>query len=149
MHLRTGLVLSPDGGALAKMLPLFKMGVGGRLGAGRQWWSPISIDDEIGMIEWLLDAADVSGAVNLTGPEPVTNAEFTSTLGRVLNRPTLFPVPRIGPRVLLGRELADELLFTSARVEPSVAMSKGYSFRHSTTEEALRGVLGRPRDSAA
>jgi uncharacterized protein (TIGR01777 family) len=141
-HLRTGLVLSPEGGALAKMLPLFKLGVGGKLGSGRQWWSSISLDDEIGIIEWLL-TTDVSGPVNLTGPQPLTNADFTRALAKVLNRPALLPVPAFGPRILLGKELADELLFTSARVEPTVASARGYEFSHTTTEAALAGVLER------
>lgn len=140
--LRTGVVLSPDGGALAKMLPLFKLGLGGRMGSGDQWWSWISLDDEVALIEWLLQN-DVHGPVNLTGPEPATNAELTKALGSVLGRPTLLPVPEFGPKLLLGGELADELLFSSARVLPAVATAAGYEFRHPTVEQALRGVLGR------
>lgn len=141
-HLRTGIVLSPDGGALAKMLMLFKVGLGGRLGSGRQYWSTISLDDQLGMIEWLLQE-DVHGPVNMTCPEPTTNAEFTKTLGQVLGRPTLLPVPTFGPKLLLGSELATSLLFTSARVLPAVAQTHGYTFQHATLEAALRGVLGK------
>ena len=139
---RSGLVLSPRGSALKRMLPLFKVGLGGRFGRGHQWWSWISLDDEIGALIWLLDH-DVSGPVNLTGPEPVTNAELTKALGRVLHRPTVVAVPAFGPKLLLGRELATELLFTSARVVPRKLLDSGYEFRHETIDDALRGVLGR------
>ena len=140
--LRTGIVLSPDGGALGKMLPIFKLGAGGKMGNGKQWWSWISIDDEIGMIEWLL-ANDVSGPVNLVAPGATTNAEFTDVLGDVMKRPTFLPVPKFGPKLLLGGELANELLFTSTRVEPGVAASAGYQFKHPDLEGALRAALGK------
>ena len=141
-HLRTGIVLSPKGGALQKLLPLFKLGAGGKMGAGNQWWSTISIDDEVAMIEWLLDA-DVSGPVNLTCPEPTTNADFADTLGDVLNRPSFLPVPKFGPKLVIGGQLAENLLFTSARVYPRVAGEAGYEFLHPTLEASLRGVLGK------
>ena len=140
---RTGIVLSPDGGALAKLLPLFKLGVGGRMGSGRQWWSWISLEDEVGAIRWLLDH-DVSGPVNLTAPEPVTNAEMTRVLGEVLHRPTILPVPSFGPKLLLGGELAEALLFTSQRVAPAVLGEQGFPFAHPTLEGALRSLLDRP-----
>jgi uncharacterized protein len=142
VHLRTGIVLSPDGGALKKQLPLFKFGLGGRFGTGHQWQSWISIDDEVGAIEHLL-TADVAGAVNLTAPNPVTNREFTKVLGTVLKRPTLLPIPSFGPKLLLGSELADALLFTGQRVVPAQLEASGYSFRHPTLEVALRALLGR------
>ena len=113
-HVRTGIVLSPHGGALAKLLPLFRLGLGGRMGSGRQWWSWITIDDEVGVIRWLLEH-DITGPVNVTAPEPVTNRELTRVLGDVLHRPTLVPVPSFGPKLILGGELADSLLFTSQR----------------------------------
>jgi uncharacterized protein (TIGR01777 family) len=138
--LRTGLVLDAGGGALAKMLPLFKLGLGGRMGSGRQWWSWISLEDEIGAMLHLL-GTDVTGPVNLTAPGPVTNADLTRALGHVLHRPTLLPVPRIGPRLLLGAELADTLLFTSLRVQPDVLLASGYAFRHPTLEPALRAAV--------
>lgn len=141
--LRTGIVLSPTGGALAKLLPLFKLGVGGRMGSGRQWWSWISLDDEVGAIRWLLEN-DIGGPVNLTAPEPVTNAVMTKVLGEVLHRPTLLPVPSFGPKLLLGGELADALLFTSQRVLPGVLSEHGYPFLHPTLEVALRALLDRP-----
>jgi uncharacterized protein (TIGR01777 family) len=140
---RTGVVLTPRGGALARLLPLFKLGVGGRMGSGHQWWSWISLDDEVGVIRWLLEQ-DVAGPVNATAPQPATNAEVTRTLGDVLHRPTLVPVPSFGPKLLLGRELADSLLFISQRVLPGVLTAQGYPFRHPTLEGALRALLDRP-----
>jgi len=142
-HLRTGIVLSAEGGALKKMLPLFKLGAGGRFGTGDQWMSWISIDDEVRAIEHLL-TADVEGAVNLTAPNPVRNREFADTLGEVLSRPTFLPVPRLGPRLLLGGELADALLFDGQRVEPGVLTGdESFSFAHPDLASALRAVLDR------
>ncbi len=140
MCARTGLVLTRDGGALPKLLPLFRLGLGGRFGSGAQWWSWITLDDEIRAIEWLL-GNDVRGPVNLTAPNPVTNREFTRILGAVLSRPAYVPVPRFGPRLLLGSEFADALLFTSARVRPAALESSGFSFSHSDLETGLRSVL--------
>jgi len=142
-HVRSGIVLSPQGGALRKQLPLFRIGLGGRFGRGRQWQSWISLDDEVGAIRHLLDHP-VAGPVNLTAPHPVRNAEFATTLGRVLRRPAVVPVPPFGPALLLGRELAHELLFTSQRVVPEVLAGSGYRFRHQELEPALRHLLGRP-----
>lgn len=139
---RTGLVLDAKGGAMGKLLPLFKFGLGGRLGRGRQWWSWISIDDEVGAIRFLLEH-DIAGPVNLTGPAPVTNAEFTKALGEVVHRPTVVPVPRFGPKLLLGGELAEQLLFSSQRVEPAVLTAAGYEFQHPDIASALRAVVGR------
>ena len=138
--LRTGIVLTKNGGALAKMLPLFRFGLGGRMGSGSQWWSWISMADEIGAIRWLLDH-DISGPVNATAPEPVTNRVFTKALGEALHRPSLAPVPSFGPKLLLGPELADALLFTSARVVPNVLTASGYTFANPTIESALQNVL--------
>ena len=138
--LRTGIVLTDDGGALAKMLPLFRIGLGGRMGSGKQWWSWISLTDEIRAIRWLLDH-DISGPVNATAPTPVTNRDFTKALGQAMHRPTLAPVPSFGPKLLLGSELADALLFTSARVLPTVLTTSGFEFTNPTIESALRDVL--------
>lgn len=140
--LRSGLVLSAEGGALAKSLPLFKLGLGGRFKSGRQWWSWITVDDEVAAIVHLLDSS-VAGPVNLTTPEPVTNAEWTKTLGAVLHRPTLLPTPMLGPRLLLGSELASSLLLTSARILPTVLEADGFAFRHRDLETGLRAVLDR------
>ena len=141
-HIRTGLVLARSGGALAPMLPLFRFGLGGRLGSGRQWWSWISLTDEVAAIRFLLDR-DVAGPVNLTGPEPVTNAKLTKVLGRVLHRPAVVPVPRFGPALVLGREAAEEMVFASQRALPAVLQREGFSFAHPTLEPALRAELGR------
>lgn len=138
--LRTGIVLAADGGAMAKMLPLFKLGVGGRIGKGRQWWPWIAIDDAVGAMVHLL-TADVSGPVNLTAPEPATNATFTRALGRALGRPTLLPIPLLGPAVLLGRELATALLGDSLRVIPDRLIESGFSFQHPDLDEALTSML--------
>lgn len=139
-HLRTGIVQSKAGGALKKTLPLFKLGLGGRFGSGEQYMSWISITDQVGIIEWLL-TNDVSGAVNLTAPEPVTNARYTDALGDALGRPTFLPVPKFGPKLLLGGELADSLLYTSQRVLPEVATTAGYTFVHPTLASAFDDLL--------
>ena len=138
-HLRTGIVLSPKGGALARQLTPFKLGIGGRSGSGKQYLSWIHIDDEVSAIVHLL-TSDVSGPVNLTSPDPVTNAAFTKALGSALNRPTTV-IPMIGPRTLFGRELADSLLLTSQRVVPSVLEESGFRFSHPEIREALAALL--------
>lgn len=115
--LRTGIVLSPDGGALGKQLLPFKLGLGGRAGSGRQYQSWISVDDELGAISFLLDHPEITGPVNLTAPDPVTNAQFTKALGKALHRPTTV-LPMFGPRLLFGRELVDTLLLSSQRIAP-------------------------------
>lgn len=135
--LRTGIVLTPDGGALKKMLPLFKLGLGGKFGSGEQYMSWISMTDEINAIRYLLNN-DLKGPVNLTAPNPVTNATFVETLGEVVNRPTLLPVPAFGPRLLLGSELANALLFESARILPMALTDHGFRFAHSDLETGLR-----------
>ena len=139
-HLRSGVVLSGDGGALKKQLPLFKFGLGGKMGSGEQWQSWISIDDEVGAIVHLLSST-VSGPVNLTAPNPVTNAEFTDTLGTAVHRPTVLPIPKFGPRLLLGAELAENLLFTGQRVVPRVLIDNGYEFRHPDLADALQAAI--------
>jgi uncharacterized protein (TIGR01777 family) len=138
--LRTGIVQSTKGGALAKQLPFFKLGLGGKVGSGRQWISWISIDDEVAAIRFLLDH-DVSGPVNLVAPEPVTNSEYTKTLGSVLHRPTTI-LPITGPRLLYGRELADSLLLTSQRVAPAALQQAGFEFSQPTLRGALEDLLG-------
>jgi uncharacterized protein (TIGR01777 family) len=141
-HLRTGLVLSGEGGFLKRPLQLFKLGVGGRLGSGRQWWSWIAIDDEVDAIRFLLDH-ELAGPVNLTAPDPVTNGEFTKVLGRVLHRPTIFPAPAFAIRTILGRELADEAVLAGQRVLPRRLLDAGYVFRYRDAEQALRAALAR------
>ncbi len=143
VHLRTGIVLSAGGGALKKQLPLFKFGLGGKFGSGEQWQSWISIDDEVAAITHLL-TADTTGPVNLTAPKPVTNAEFTDTLGDVLHRPTFMPIPKFGPKLLLGSELADNLLFSGQLVLPTVLdADTEFTFQHPDLATALHALLGR------
>ena len=142
VFLRTGIVLSPKGGALKKQLPLFQLGLGGKFGRGDQWQSWISIDDEVTAITYLL-TANVSGAVNLTAPAAVTSAEFARVLGSVLRRPAVLPIPSFGPKLLLGGELANALLFTGQRVVPRVLSGAGFQFAHPTLEIALRALLKR------
>lgn len=139
---RTGIVLAKQGGALNKQLPLFKLGLGGRFGSGAPWQSWISLDDEVGAIVHLL-VSSVAGPVNLTAPNPVRNKEFASALAKVLKRPAILPIPAFGPRLLLGRELADALLFTGQRVVPTKLLGDGFRFAHPLLPDALRHVLGR------
>ena len=143
VHARTGIVLSPTGGSLAEQLPFFRFGLGGRFGSGRQWWSWVSLTDVVRALIWLLDA-DQRGPVNITAPNPVTNAEFTRTLGRVLRRPTPIPTPKLGVWARLGRELTEALVYTSTRVHPSVLVEGGFEFVHPLLEPALRELLDRP-----
>jgi len=141
VHLRTGLVLSPDGGALKQMLLPFKLGLGGRIGSGKQWWSWIAIDDEVDAILHLIDRSDIQGAANLTAPNPVTNEEFTRTLNGVLHRPTLLPTPTFALRAMFGSEAVDEMFLGGQRVIPARLQADGYSFRHTELEGALRQLL--------
>jgi uncharacterized protein len=138
-YLRTGVVQAAEGGALAKQLPFFRKGLGGKVGSGRQYISWISLEDEVRAIRFLLDH-ELDGPVNLVAPEPVTNSEYTRTLGRVLNRPTTI-IPMAGPRLLYGRELADSLLLTSQRIIPAALDAAGFEFRHPVLEDALRSVI--------
>jgi uncharacterized protein (TIGR01777 family) len=140
--LRFGVVLSPTGGALAKMLPLFRAGLGGRLGDGRQWLSWVSLDDAVGAIHHALGDARCAGPLNLVAPEPVTNAEFTTVLARVLRRPAALPVPEFLLRLVFG-EMAEATLLTSTRATPARLRETGYRFRHATLEAAWRAGLVR------
>jgi uncharacterized protein (TIGR01777 family) len=140
VNLRIGVVLSPAGGALAKMLTPFRLGLGGVIGGGAQWMSWIALDDAIGALRHALVTEALRGPVNAVAPTPVTNAEFTRTLGRVLRRPTLVPMPAFAARLALG-EMADELLLASQRVMPVRLLASRYEFRHSTLEGALRSLL--------
>ena len=139
VHPRTGLVVSSKGGAWARMLPLFKAGLGGKLGSGRQYWSWISLRDEIRALVFLLENEALSGPVNLTAPTPLTNAEITSIMGTVLHRPTLLPAPAFALKAALG-EFSTEVL-GSARVIPAVLESTGFTFEDPTLESALRAAL--------
>ena len=143
-YLRTGVVLAGNGGALKAQLPFFRLGIGGRIGDGRQWLSWISIQDMVQAIIWLLDN-DIGGPVNMTAPNPVTNAEFTKTLGQVLHRPTILPTPKVVMWAKVGRELTQQLLYASQRVEPSALLASGYQFRQPDLAQALRSVLNKPQ----
>ncbi|MCB9920615.1 MAG: TIGR01777 family protein [Planctomycetaceae bacterium] len=142
VNLRFGVILSPKDGALAKMLLPFSLGGGGRVGSGKQYWSWISIDDAAGAIHHALMTDSLSGPVNAVSPNPVTNAEFTKSLGRVLRRPTVVPMPAFAARLALG-EMADALLLASTRVLPTELNRTGYEFRQPTLEVALRHLLGK------
>ncbi len=139
-HLRTALVLAASGGALVKMLPAFRFGVAGKLGSGRQWWSWIGLRDTARAFAFALEHEQVHGALNLAAPHPVTNAEFTRTLGRVLHRPTLLAVPAFALRALAG-EMAEEMLLASQRVIPRRLLQAGFSFEDPELEPALRKLL--------
>jgi len=140
VNTRFGIILDSEGGALAKMLTPFRMGVGGKIGSGKQWMSWIALDDVVGAIEYVLASEILKGPVNFVAPNPVRNAEFTKTLGRVLSRPTIFPIPAFGARLVFG-EMADALLLSSQRVEPGRLKTADYQFKYSQLEAALRHVL--------
>ncbi|MER6392741.1 TIGR01777 family oxidoreductase [Streptomyces sp. NPDC059382] len=136
---RTGLVVAADGGAWGRLFPVFRAGVGGRLGNGRQYWSHISMHDEVGALRHLITASGLSGPVNLTAPEPRTNREVTAAMGRVLHRPTVCAVPAPVMRVVLG-EFAEDVL-GSQRVRPTKLLESGFVFRHPGIDEAIRAAL--------
>lgn len=143
VHLRLGIVLWPDGGALERLLLPMRAGLGGRLGDGRQIWSWVTLDDVIGAMLHAIGHKEVVGPVNVTAPNPVSNAELTSVLARVLRRPAILPAPAPALRALLGPEMADELLLASARVAPAELERTGYTFTDPLLEPALRHMLGR------
>ncbi|MFA6563464.1 MAG: TIGR01777 family oxidoreductase [Verrucomicrobiia bacterium] len=142
VNLRFGVILSATGGALAKMLTPFKLGLGGVIGGGQQWMSWIALDDAVGIIIHALTDETLRGPVNVVASQPVTNREFAKTLGRVLRRPTAFPVPAFVLRLALG-EMADALLLSSQRVEPAKLVASGYKFRFPELEGALRHLLSK------
>ncbi|PYY07688.1 MAG: TIGR01777 family protein [Acidobacteria bacterium] len=139
-NLRIGLILSLAGGALPRMLIPFRMGVGGKIGQGRQWWSWVDVNDVVGAIHHVIKADSLQGPINVVAPRPVTNAEFTKTLAEVLDRPAIFPMPAFAARLAFG-EMADELLLASQRVEPAKLISSGYPFQHSELRKALEDIL--------
>ncbi|MFO7591889.1 MAG: TIGR01777 family oxidoreductase [Acidimicrobiia bacterium] len=146
--IRTGIVLGPGGGVLGKLLVPFKLGLGGRVGDGRQYMSWISLPDEVGAIRHVLRTDSLMGAVNLTAPNPVTNAELASTLGKVLHRPTVLPTPVLPLKARFGTELVQSLLLGGQRVLPKRLEASGFEFAHPTLEGALRAVLDRPAEAA-
>jgi uncharacterized protein (TIGR01777 family) len=141
VHLRSAVVLSRRGGALRRQLPLFRAGLGGRLGSGSQWFSWISLEDEVDVILHVLGDNSVTGAVNGAAPAPVTNRDFTQALGRALHRPAVLAVPPVALHVALGRQLVDELLLGSLRVLPRRLTDSGFRFRHPTLDTALAAAL--------
>lgn len=140
VNLRFGIILTTEGGALKRMLLPFKLGLGGPIGSGHQYWSWVGLDDIIGSIRHSLETATLMGPVNVVSPNPVSNREFTKVLGRVLSRPALLPLPRFAARLALG-EMADELLLYSARVRPAMLTSTGYDFRDTELDGCLRRLL--------
>ena len=142
VNLRIGMVLSAKGGALGKMLLPFQLGLGGRIGSGEQWMSWIELGDLVALIRHAMTDPAMSGAVNAVSPEPVTNLDYSKTLGRVLGRPTVLPLPAAGARIALGK-MADELLLASTRVEPQVLRNSQFVFNHPSLARALGAVLGR------
>jgi uncharacterized protein (TIGR01777 family) len=140
VHIRSGIVLSPEGGALGQMLPIFRLGLGGRLGSGRQWMPWIAMADEIAAIRFAMDDERLTGPVNLTSPEPVRNRELTASLGRVVHRPAVAFVPGFALRLALGG-FADEGLLVSQRVVPQVLLDAGFTFAHPALDEALDSML--------
>lgn len=140
VHPRIGVVLGPSGGALGNLLPLFRLGLGGRIGDGRQWVSWITLPDLVAALVWLLDA-EVEGPVNLTAPAPVTNLELTRTLGQVLRRPARLPAPKPALWARLGRELTEALLYSSTRALPEVLKRHNFPFAHPDLETGLQAVL--------
>jgi uncharacterized protein (TIGR01777 family) len=135
------MVLSPRGGALAKVLLPFRLGVGGRVGSGSQWWSWVSLDDAVGAIHHALMTESLAGPLNVVSPAPLTNTDFTRVLAGVLRRPAILPMPAFAARLALG-QMADELLLASARVVPRRLAASGYDFVHPALESALRHMLG-------
>jgi uncharacterized protein len=142
VNTRFGIILAKEGGALKKMLPPFRMGIGGRIGSGKQWMSWIALDDVIGALKFALTNDTLSGPVNFVAPNAVRNAEFTKTLGNVLSRPTIFPIPAFGVRFAFG-EMADALLLSSQRAEPKELKESGYQFQYSQLAPALAHILNR------
>jgi uncharacterized protein (TIGR01777 family) len=138
--MRFGVVLSASGGALNKMLPPFRMGVGGNIGSGRQWMSWIDIDDVVGAIQHVITNETLRGPVNVIGPNPARNAEFTKTLASVLSRPAILPMPAFAARLAFG-QMADELLLASQRVEAAKLLSSGYVFHRPVLRTALEAIL--------
>ena len=142
VQIRTGVVLSPKGGALGKMLTPFKMGVGGRIGIGRQWMSWIDVQDMIGAIHHILKTDLLQGPVNMVAPQSVTNAEFTKTLASVLSRPAIFPMPALAVKLAFG-EMGETVLLGSQHVEPARLISSGYPFRFQDLQACLKHLLGK------
>lgn len=139
-YLRTGIVLGKNGGALAKMLPPFKMALGGPIGSGKQWMSWVHMDDIVGMIRFAIDNETIKGPINGTAPEPATNKAFSKALGKALKRPAIFPMPAFVVKMLFG-QMGEELLLAGQKVIPKKLTQAGYQFKHSTLEDALEDIV--------
>ena len=140
-RIRTGIVLEKDGGALPEMLPPFRFGAGGPVGSGRQYWPWIHRDDWVALVRWAIATPAASGAINATGPRPVTNAEFARALGRAMHRPAFMPAPGFALKLLLG-EMAEALLLSGQNAVPAKALRDGFQFRYNTVDEALGAIFG-------
>jgi len=141
-QMRFGVVMSADGGALPKMLPPFRLGLGGRLGTGHQWWSWVAVQDAVGAIDHVLNHDALQGPVNTVAPNPVSNAEFTKTLASIISRPDLFPMPAVAVRLVFG-QMGTELFLASQRVEPAKLIGSGYQFRYPDLRQTLEEILRR------
>ncbi len=139
-YTRTGIVLDDDSGAVGRMVLPFRLGLGGRLGDGKAWWSWVALADVVGAIEHILDT-DASGPINVVSPSPVRSAEFTDALGDALHRPTIFPIPKFALDLILGGELSEALVFTSARVSPGVLTARGFEFAEPDLQPALDALF--------
>ncbi|MFI5264079.1 MAG: TIGR01777 family oxidoreductase [Candidatus Kapaibacterium sp.] len=140
VNVRTGLVLSPDGGALQKLLLPFKLGAGGKIGSGNQWWSWITLNDLLKIYQYSIEDGSVNGPVNAVAPNPERNSKFVKTLGKVLRRPAIFPLPSIAVRTIFG-EMGQELLLDGQRVVPKKLIDSGFQFEHTELEPALRCII--------
>lgn len=143
VNIRSGVVQSPIGGALEKQLPLFKLGLGGPMGSGRQWVSWVTLDDEVGAIVHALCADELAGPVNVTAPEPVTSASLARAIGKALHRPAVVPVPRFALGLVVGRQMAKEMVTASQRAVPTRLLASGYRFRHPEADAAMAELLRR------
>ncbi len=143
VNLRIGIVLAREGGALEKMLLPFKLGLGGRIGNGQQWMSWVAASDVVRAVDFVIEKKELSGPVNAVGPMPVRNAAFTTALGKALHRPTVFPLPAFAAKLMLGKEMAEELLLSGARVKPARLIANGFEFGCKTVSEAMGEALGK------
>ena len=141
VFLRTGIIIAPKGGALGRLLPFLKLGIGGKLGRGDQWWSWITLEDEVRLIVHALTSPALSGPVNATAPQPATNEDIVKTAGRVLGRPTVLPVPKFALSLVMGGELTEQMILAGQRALPKVAEASGFTFSHPDVESGLRAML--------
>ncbi|HVF31990.1 MAG TPA: TIGR01777 family oxidoreductase [Acidimicrobiales bacterium] len=141
VFVRTGIVIAPKGGAFGRLLPFLKLGLGGRLGTGRQWWSWITLEDEVRLLVHALETESLRGPVNATAPQPATNAEIVKAAGRVLGRPTVLPVPKFALSLVMGAELTEEVILAGQRARPEAAEASGFTFSHPDLDSGMRAML--------